>query len=87
LCLLVDGVHPSIAMATAGGKILLHMPYNSKKDVEGVPQAADGIDKSDIGWINTNKKLCALSSGQLDPERPNELLFIGSETNLLVYGK
>jgi len=51
-------------MATAGGKILLHMPYNSQKDMEGgVPQAADGVEKSDIGWINTNKQLCALSSG------------------------
>ena len=27
----------------------------------------------------------ALESGQLDPDRPNDLLFIGSQTNLLVY--
>lgn len=79
-----DGVHPSIAMVTSGGKILLHMPYNSAADAASAAYSCV-VHKQDIGWVNTSKKLCALSSGCLDPNSPNELLFIGSETNLLVY--
>ena len=36
-------------------------------------------------FLNTNKEIVALESGQLDPSRSNELLFIGSQTNLLAY--
>ena len=81
---IVDGVHPSIAMVTAGGKILLHNPYAATKNanLDGVK-----IKESEIGWVNTSKKINALYSGNLDPNNANELLFIGSETNLLAFGK
>jgi len=29
---LVDGVHPSMALATSGGKVLIHSPYNSSNE-------------------------------------------------------
>ena len=48
---------------------------------------SDKIKEKDITFVNTNKQIVALSAGQLDPKRPQELLFIGSETNLQVFGK
>ena len=82
---IVDGKHPSIAMVTSGGKILLHNPYAGAKNAS-LPEG-ENIKASDIGWVNTSKQIVTLSSGSLDPNSPNELLFIGSETNLLVFGK
>ena len=35
--------------------------------------------------MNTNKDIVALECGQLDPEKPSEMLLIGSESNILVY--
>ena len=36
--------------------------------------------------MNTNKDIVALFSGKLDPRKPDiDLLFIGSNTNLLIY--
>jgi hypothetical protein len=69
-------------MATSGGKILLHQPYKSKTKVEGL-----SLKDQDLTFINTSKQICALTAGQLDPKREQELLFIGSETNLQVFGK
>ena len=37
--------------------------------------------------LNTNKEIVAMSSGPLNPAKDNDMLFIGSRTNLLVYGK
>ena len=64
LYFVVDGVHPSLAMATSGGKILLHQPYKSKTKVEGLP-----LKDQDLTFINTSKQICALTAGQLDPKR------------------
>jgi hypothetical protein len=38
-------------------------------------------------YLNTNKEIIAMWAGGLDPLSPNEVLFIGSKTNLLAYGK
>ena len=38
-------------------------------------------------FLNTNKEIVAMCTGRLDPASPNEMLFIGSKTNLLAYGK
>ena len=37
-------------------------------------------------FLNTNKEIVAMSSGALNPGKNNEILFIGSKTNLLAYG-
>ncbi len=36
--------------------------------------------------LNTNKEIVAMSSGPLNPAKDNDMLFIGSKTNLLAYG-
>jgi Bardet-Biedl syndrome 2 protein len=38
-------------------------------------------------FLNTNKEIVAMCTGRLDLTSPNEMLFIGSKTNLLAYGK
>ena len=36
--------------------------------------------------MNTNKEIISLKSGELDPQKPGvDLLFVGSNTNVLVY--
>ena len=42
-------------------------------------------ESNQVRFLNTNKDIIALECGQLDPSRASELLFIGSQTNLLVY--
>jgi hypothetical protein len=41
---------------------------------------------SRVKYLNTNKEIIAMSTGALNPAKDNDLLFIGSKTNLLVYG-
>lgn len=92
----VDGVYPAMAMAIAGGKVLIHSPFSSKAQQEdnasGLAVAASLAQNKDINpkqiqILNTNKDIVAIEAGQLDENRANELLFIGSKTNLLAYGK
>ena len=40
---------------------------------------------NDLKFLNTFKEIVALEAGPLDSDRPNEILFIGSKTNLLAY--
>lgn len=40
-----------------------------------------------VKFLNTNKEIVAMFSGPLNPAKDNDMLFIGSKTNLLVYGK
>ena len=40
---------------------------------------------NDFKFLNTFKEIVALEAGPLDSDRPNEILFIGSKTNLLAY--
>eukprot|EP00607_Mallomonas_marina_P009864 CAMPEP_0182420674 /NCGR_PEP_ID=MMETSP1167-20130531/5644_1 /TAXON_ID=2988 /ORGANISM="Mallomonas Sp, Strain CCMP3275" /LENGTH=760 /DNA_ID=CAMNT_0024596939 /DNA_START=242 /DNA_END=2524 /DNA_ORIENTATION=+ len=76
-----DGKSPSLACATSGGKILLHSPH------EGSGNGLDGIVPS-IRFLNLNRKISAISSGSLLPDRSNtnpEMLFVGTQSNLLAY--
>lgn len=42
--------------------------------------------ESDIQFLNTNKEIVALACGKLNPKKEDiDLIFIGSNTNLLVY--
>lgn len=83
-------------MATSGGKILIHTPFNASNEesvqgTKGLGIAANFAHNQNkamsdqIRFLNTNKEINSLEVGALDPNRPNELLFIGSETNLLAY--
>ena len=89
-----------MAMATSGGKVLIHAPYGNSNEAASAAAGQLGAqslgiaanlaqerqeDNSQVRFLNTNKDIVALESGQLDPARPNDFLFIGSQTNLLVY--
>lgn len=58
---------------------MIHQPY-SKNSEAAEPAKA-------VRYLNTNKHIVAIGSGALDPKSACEYLFIGSKTNLLVYGK
>lgn len=40
---------------------------------------------SEFKFLNINKEIIALESGQIDQENPEEILFVGSKTNLIAY--
>lgn len=65
---------------TTGGKVLIHQPFVND------PEKGAGLEKQqEITFLNTNKDIVSLEAGALDPEKPYELLFMGTKTNLLVY--
>ena len=66
-----DGKHPCLTAATSGGKIFIHNPYQ---------QEADG---SNIKYLNINKKISAVSHGELDPASKRDVLLVGTKTDLL----
>lgn len=68
-----DGKHPCLTAATSGGKIFIHNPYQ---------QEADG---SNVKYLNINKKISAVSHGQLDPATARDVLLVGTKTDLLAY--
>ncbi len=43
------------------------------------------FESSEFKFLNTNKEIVALEAGQIDPDQAEEILFIGSRTNLLAY--
>lgn len=42
-------------------------------------------ESTNIKYLSTNKEIVAIESGALDLRKTNEMLFIGSKTNLLAY--
>lgn len=68
-----DGKHPCLTAATSGGKIFMHNPYQ---------QEADG---SNVKYLNINKKISAVSHGELDPTSGRDVLLVGTKTDLLAY--
>lgn len=70
-----DGVHPSLVCSTAGGKLFVYSPHDSL--------ATSGRA---LRYLNLNWQANALAAGTIDPEGLGpDLLFAGSETNLLAY--
>lgn len=83
-----DGKHPGLACATSGGRVIIHQPYINQKDPKDVDlrRAAAQPSQNEIQYLNTNKSINALYSGILSPNSTKQdLLMIGSSTNLLVY--
>ena len=78
-----DGSKPSLALATVGGKVLIHSPYET--------QNTDSASGNSIRYINFNRKITALATGRLEKEGWNEevdggdLLLVGTESNLVAY--
>jgi Bardet-Biedl syndrome 2 protein len=80
----VDGEYPAMAVATTGGKVLIHQPFFAKRGEAAIP--AGGLaSTNEFKFLSTNKEIVSLEVGQIDPEVPVEVLFIGSRTNLLAY--
>lgn len=69
----VDGVYPSMAMATSGGKVLIHSPFNASNEgndkgpkslsiAAGLAQERSN-ESNQVKFLNTNKDIVALESG------------------------
>ena len=67
-----DGFHPSLAYATTGGKVCIHSPHASG-------------DQAQIQYLNINKNITALTTGKLESDQHQDLLFIGTNTSLQAY--
>jgi len=74
-----DDGKPSLAMATTGGKILLHSPHDTEQRNGEMPHTR---------FLNFNKKITAIASGNIrdESDQPGkDLLFVGTQSTLLAY--
>ncbi|KAL3143199.1 Bardet-Biedl syndrome 2 protein [Trebouxia sp. C0009 RCD-2024] len=67
-----DGNHPSLAYATTGGKVCIHSPHASG-------------DQAQVQYLNINKEITALTTGQLNPDSSRAILLVGTNTSLQAY--
>lgn len=67
-----DGNHPSLAYATTGGKVCIHSPHASG-------------DQAQVQYLNINKEITALTTGQLDSDSSRDVLLVGTNTSLQAY--
>ena len=81
-----DGKNPSLALATNGGKVLLHSPF----DTQASQESSGG--NNGIRYLNFNRKITALACGRLSNKLDHDdeidgadLLFIGSPENLMAH--
>lgn len=72
-----DGKHPSLAIGTSSGKVLIHSPHES--------ESINSNDVPQIRFLNFNNKITALTSGRLDENSDRDILFIGSSASVLAY--
>ena len=87
---IVDGMYPSMAVALNGGKVLIHQPFHTKMRDNAMPFAAKlqpqlQEQSSEFKYLNINKEIVALETGQIDQVNPEEVLFVGSRTYLVAY--
>lgn len=78
----VDGKHPCLTLATHAGKILIHCPHS--KDEKGISIHISSFTRL-VKYLNINRTITALCAGALKPNSKNDILFIGTGTNLLAY--
>lgn len=72
-----DGIHSSLTCATTAGKVLIHNPhYRSQPG-----SSAEG----DISLLSINQQVSSVCAGKLNPNIQNDVLAVGSQTNLMVY--
>jgi len=65
----LDGENHSLACATTGGKILVHSPHAGETSQH----------------LNVNEEVTALASGSLGDGSANDLLFIGTGSDVLAF--
>ncbi|XP_076343635.1 BBSome complex member BBS2-like isoform X1 [Tachypleus tridentatus] len=79
-----DGSHPCLTAATAADKIFVHNPHT--RSVRSGGRWSAGSRKSDdISLLNINQTVSSVASGILKPGSIEEVLFVGTPTNLLAY--
>ncbi|KAJ8298785.1 hypothetical protein KUTeg_022845 [Tegillarca granosa] len=78
-----DGTHAALTCATTAGKVLIHNPHN-----RGEKSSSGNLDYSvhgDINLLSINQQVSAVCAGSLNPNVKNDILAVGTQTNLLVY--
>ncbi|SPQ94801.1 unnamed protein product (mitochondrion) [Plasmodiophora brassicae] len=64
-----DGEHVALALANPGGTVTVHW--------------SDRSDKPQV--VRVNRDVTALAAASLSPEMPNDILLVGTPTNLMAY--
>ena len=62
-------------------QVFIHNPHS--RGVRG--GRLELSDESDISLLNINQTITALAAGRLDPNRKNDILVVGTKTNVLAY--
>jgi Bardet-Biedl syndrome 2 protein len=80
-----DGIHPCLTAATLAGKVFIHNPHQ-KYTFQGSGRTDNQpLIDSNLSLLNINAVVTALATGCLDTSKKNELLFVGTKTNILAY--
>jgi len=58
-------------------KVLVHSPHNRLQEGRG--------NDNDISLLSINQHVTAVCAGKLNPSLPNDVLAVGTQTNLMVY--
>ena len=62
-------------------QVFIHNPHSRSQRGGRIEIGAD----QDITLLNINQSVSAVNAGQLDPNKQNDVLVVGTQTNLLVY--
>lgn len=68
-----DGKHPCLTCGTVAGKVFLHNPHQH------------GVSNSQITYLNINKQITAVASGQLTQKQDRDVLLVGTPSSLQCY--
>jgi len=70
-----DGQHMALACGTLAGKVFIHNPHQH------------GVSETNVSYLNINKRITALTSGNLSPNRTDarDVLLVGTATSLQCY--
>ncbi|XP_061177268.1 Bardet-Biedl syndrome 2 protein homolog isoform X2 [Saccostrea echinata] len=76
-----DGKHTALTCATAAGKVLIHNPHVKSQRGGRVDSTSD----SDVNLLSINQQVSSICAGRLNPNAVNDILAVGTQTNLLAY--
>ncbi|GFR02125.1 bardet-Biedl syndrome 2 protein homolog [Trichonephila clavata] len=78
-----DGIHPCLTAATASDKIFVHNPHQNTV-YKGGRWSSNALS-GDLSLLNINQSITCVAAGQLKPDAKNDILVVGTATNLLAY--
>ena len=80
-----DGIHPCLTAATLAGKVFIHNPHQ-KYSFQGTGRSdVQPLIDSNLSLLNINAVVTSIATGCLDSANKNELLLVGTKTNILAY--